>query len=175
MGGGPLPRRRRLTAPVASTAVADASDLAPNAGRFPPLPPERAEVWKRFQAWERPYFPTFVGVVLEELRTDYARMRLPFRPELDQPAGVVHGGAIATLVDTVVVPAIATGYDERPRMVTVTMDVQYRGAVVGEDMVAEGWVEQRGRSIVFCRADVRTAPDKLVATGTLVYKVSTGR
>jgi uncharacterized protein (TIGR00369 family) len=149
--------------------------LAPHADRFAVLPPERAEVWARYLAWEDVYFPTLVGVVLEELRTDYARMRLPWRPELNQPAGVVHGGAVATLVDTVVVPAIATGYEERQRMVTVTMNVEYRGAVVGEDMVAEGWVEQRGRSIVFCRADVRTPPDRLVATGSLVYKVSAPR
>ena len=149
--------------------------LAPNAGRFPPLPPERADVWSRYLAWEEVYLPTLLGIVLEELRTDYARMRLPWRPELNQPAGVVHGGALASLIDTVVVPTIATGYQDRQRMVTVTMNVEYRGAVVGEDMVAEGWVEQRGRSIVFCRADVRTAPDRLAATGALVYKVSEPR
>jgi uncharacterized protein (TIGR00369 family) len=151
--------------------TSEPEEFALHAARFPPLPPERADVWNRYLSWERVYFPNFVGIELEELRTDYARMRLRHRPELDQPAGVVHGGAVAALIDTVVVPAIASGYDERPRMLTVTMNVQYLGAVVREDAVAEGWVERRGRSIVFCRAEVRTAPDKVVATGTLVYKV----
>ena len=144
-----------------------------HADRFAPLSDEKLAIWAGFGAWDEVYFPTFVGLRVEELRTDYARMRLPYRPELDQPAGVVHGGAIATLIDTVVVPAIGTAYDERPRMLTVAMNVQYLGAVVEEDAVGEGWVEQRGRSIVFCRAEVRGASsERLCANATLVYKVS---
>ena len=113
-----------------------------------------------------------VGLVLEEVRSGYGRMRLPYRPELRQPAGVVHGGAIATLIDTVVVPAVGGVYEERPRMLTIGMNVRYLGALVAEDAVGEGWVEQRGRSIVFCRAEVRSGSGALVADGTLVYKVS---
>ena len=106
------------------------------------------------------------------MRHDYARMRLPFRPELNQPAGVVHGGAIATLVDTAVVPAIASGYAERRPFFTVNMLVQYLEPIVTEDAIAEAWVEKRGRSTVFCRVEVRTPSGKLAATGALVYKVS---
>lgn len=145
------------------------------AERFPPLPPDRAATWSRFGRWDTTYFPTLVGLEVEEIRTDYCRMRLPFRPELNQPAGVVHGGAIATLVDTVVVPAVGSGYDAMPRMVTVTMNVQFLGAVAGCDAVAEGWVEQRGRSLVFCRAEVRTDDGRPAANATLVYKVDPNR
>ncbi len=145
---------------------------APNAHRFDRLPAARAAAWASFPSWERTYFPNLVGLVVEELRADYCRMRLPWRPELDQPAGVVHGGAIATLIDTVVVPAVGGGYDEHRRMLTLTMDVQYLGAVAGVDAVAEGWVERRGRSVVFCAAEVRVPSGRLVAKGSLVYKVS---
>jgi uncharacterized protein (TIGR00369 family) len=110
-----------------------------------------------------------------ERRTDYCRLRLPYRPELDQPAGVVHGGAIATLIDTVVVPPVGTAYDAGWQYVTVTMDIQYLGAVVREDAIAEGWVEQRGRSLVFCGAEVVTASGRRAAKGTLTYKVSPPR
>ncbi len=142
------------------------------AARFPALPPERAERWAGFLRWEdQTYFPVLVGLQMEELRLGYARMRLPYRPELLQPAGVVHGGALATLIDTVVVPAVGSGYDEPMRLLTVTMTVSYLGAVMaGQDAVAEGWVVKRGRSTVFCRAEVRTAAD-LVAAGDLVYAV----
>lgn len=143
----------------------------PRADRFSPLPPERAALWANFARWDTVYFPRLVGLVLEEVRQDYARMRLPFRPELNQPAGVVHGGAIATLVDTVVVPAVGSAYPERRIMVTVDMHLQYLDAVRGEDALAEGWIEKRGRSLVFCRAEVVTAAGVLAATGTLVYKV----
>src|SRR3954454_1330884 len=144
-----------------------------HADRFAPLPPEKAAIWKKFGAWDQTYFPTFVGLKVEELRSDYARIRLPYRPELNQPAGVVHGGAIATHIDTVVVPAIGTHYDSMPRMLTVSMNVQYLGAIVEEDAIGEGWVEQRGRSIVFCRVEVTGATSgRTCASATLVYKVS---
>lgn len=154
--------------------MTDAAALtAPNAHRFPTL--EDAEVqarWDRFpRGWERPYFPTLVGLELEEVRTDYARMRLPFRPELEQPAGVVHGGAIATLIDTVVVPAVGQAYGIGWAYFTIQMDIRYIGAVVGQDAIAEGWIEQRGRTLIFCRAEVRTPDGKLAADGTITYTV----
>jgi uncharacterized protein (TIGR00369 family) len=110
---------------------------------------------------------------VEEVRTDYCRMRLPFRQLLNQPAGVVHGGAIATLIDTVVVPAIAMAYPTFPGMLTLHMGVNYIGAVMGVDAVAEGFVIRRGRKNVFCRAEVRLPDGTLAATGDLVYAVRT--
>lgn len=143
-----------------------------HADRFEPLPEQLAALWSGFGRWDQVFFPTLVGLELEEVRSGYGRMRLPYRPELQQPAGVVHGGAIATLIDTVVVPAVGGIYEERPKMLTISMNIRYLGALVAEDAVAEGWVEQRGRSIVFCRAEVRSAAGAMVADGTLVYKVS---
>jgi uncharacterized protein (TIGR00369 family) len=147
-------------------------DLAPNAHRFPPLEADRAKVWSKFpHGWDRTYFPNLVGLVTEEIRTDYARMRLPFRPELEQPAGVVHGGAIATLIDTVVVPAVGQAYGLGWAYFTINMDIRFLSAVNGEDAIAEGWIDQRGRSMIFCRAEVRTASGTLAADGTLTYTV----
>jgi uncharacterized protein (TIGR00369 family) len=145
---------------------------APNAARFLPLAAERAPLWQSFGRWPTVYFPRFVGIDLEEVRTDYARMRLPFRPELNQPAAVMHGGAIATLIDTVVVPAIGSGYDEPRALFTIQMQVEYLEPISGEDAVAEGWIEKRGRSTVFCRVEVRSGSGTLAAIGTLIYKVS---
>lgn len=144
------------------------------ADRFEPLPPEKLALWDSFGTWDdQIWFPKVVGLEVEEIKADYCRMRLPYRPELRQPAGVVHGGAIATLIDTVVVPAVGAPYDERPQLLTVTMNIRFRGAVVEEDVVAEGWIDQRGRSMVFCGAEcVGATSGTVVADGTLVYKVS---
>lgn len=143
----------------------------PDPAEFDELPPARAAAWSRFGRWETVYFPSLVGLTVDEVRLDYCRMRLPYRPELDQPAGVVHGGALATLIDTVVVPAIGGGYDEVPVMLTLSMNIAYVGAVRGEDAVAHGWVTRRGRSVVFCEAAVVSASGAPAATGSLVYQV----
>jgi len=147
------------------------SDLAPNASRFEPLTAEQAARWTEFPGVATVYFPGLVGLKLEEVRRDYSRMRLPFRPELRQPGGVVHGGALATLIDTVVVPAIASAYPEPRPLLTISLSTQFLGAVKDEDAVAEGWVERRGRSVVFCRVELRNARGELSATASVVYKV----
>jgi uncharacterized protein (TIGR00369 family) len=145
--------------------------LAPDPESFEPAPPERVALWRNFGRWEEPLFPQLVGLQVEEIRLDYCRMRLPYRPELNQPAGVVHGGALATLIDTVVVPAVASAYDRIPMMLTLNMTVQYLGAITGEDAVADGWIVRRGRSVCFCEALVRTATGAVAATGQLTYTV----
>ncbi len=141
------------------------------ADRFEPLPDDVLERWSTFGRWpDRQYFPSLLGLTIEELRADYCRMRLPFRPEHEQPAGVVHGGALATLMDTVVVPAIGSAYGPETQYMTVTMNLSYIGAVREADVVAEGWVTRRGRSTVFCRAEA-TCDGRLVMEGSLVYAV----
>jgi acyl-coenzyme A thioesterase PaaI-like protein len=51
------------------------------------------------------------------------------------------------------------------------MSLQFLAAIRGEDAIAEGWVEKRGRSTCFCRVEVRTASGDLAATASVVYKV----
>jgi uncharacterized protein (TIGR00369 family) len=143
------------------------------ASQFPPLPPEAAERWAGYGRWDEPYLPKLLGFEVEEVRTDYCRMRLPWRQEITQPAGVAHGGAIAALIDSVVVPAIGSHYPDRRAFATIDVHVQFLGPLVDEDAIAEGWVTQRGRSIVFCEAEVRGASSgRAVARGALAYKVS---
>ncbi len=141
------------------------------ADRFDPLPDEALERWATFGNWpDRTYFPGLVGLQIEEMRADYCRMRLPHRPELEQPFGAVHGGALATLVDTVVVPAIGSAYGPEVQYVTVSMNINYVGAVVEQDAVAEGWVTKRGRTMACCRAEA-TSAGKTVVEASLVYAI----
>ena len=145
--------------------------VAPNRDRFPELAEDRKKWWIKFPNFKKPVFPSHLGIELEELREDYARLKLGFRQEWTHPAGVVHGGVIASLIDTVVVPAIGSGYDDRPDLLTINMQVQYMGAVIDQDLYAEGWVTKRGRSVVFAEAAVRGADGRIAATGTLAYTV----
>ena len=143
------------------------------ADRFHTLNEEAVARWMGYGLWEREYFPKLVGLFVEEVKKDYCRMRLPFRPALEQPAGVVHGGAIASLIDSVVVPAIGAVYDANTMFSTIDLHAQYLNALKGEDAVAEGWIVQRGRSIVFCDAEVVGATTgKVIARGHMTYKVT---
>lgn len=136
---------------------------------FPPLDPDVAARWSSFPHWEgKTYFVNIAGLEVEELRTDYARMTMPFRESNLQAAGLMHGGAIATLIDTVVVPAIGTGLPEGSLWSTIELHVQYHRPLLS-DAVAEGWVVKRGKSIIFTRAEVADTEGRVVAAGTATY------
>ena len=150
------------------------SELYPRASEFEILATEVVERWKNFGQWERVYFPKLVGLRVEETRLGYCRMVMPFREELEQPMGIVHGGAIATLIDASVVPAIGSAYDNSVGYSTVDLHVQYHNALVKEDAVAEGWVTKRGRSVVFCETEVTgRSSGKRIARGLMTYNIST--
>jgi uncharacterized protein (TIGR00369 family) len=142
------------------------------AEQFAMLSPGQRARWENFGKWETEWSPKFLGIEVEEIRRVYARMRLPYRPEFRQPAGVVHGGVIASMIDTVVVPPVGSAYDEPRQIFTIDMQVRYLAPIIDDDIVAEGWIVQRGRQIVFCEAEIRAGSGTLAATGTLVYKVS---
>ncbi len=135
------------------------------------LDPARTEQWNRFLSPDRVFLPTHLGLVLEEVRVGYARLRLPMRPEICQVAGLIHGGALAALIDTSAVPAVGTFYDQQPDMITVSMTVDYCGAVKGQDALAEAWVRSGGNSLAFVQAEVRAEDGSLAVAASLVFKV----
>lgn len=140
-----------------------------NAAEHETVAPELEQVLK--ERLNNAPFPKFLGMELEEVRKDYARMTLSYRPELNQPAGIVHGGALMSLIDTVVVSAILSNVPGIPeRLVTIDAHTHFLAPVIQMDMVAEAVVRKRGRKIVFLFVEVRTPDGTLVADGTVSYK-----
>jgi uncharacterized protein (TIGR00369 family) len=143
------------------------------ADQYEPLPDDAAARWAKFGKSEVVFYPMLLGLEVEETRIDYCRMRMPFKPELLHPGGIVHGGAIASLMDAVLVPAVGSVLGPDDRFSTVDLHVQYIGAVKDEDVVAEGWVTKRGRSVVFCESEALGATSgRLIARSVLTYNVS---
>ena len=143
------------------------------AEQFEPLSPDVTARWSKFGHWDRVFFPSLLGMTVQDVRVDYCRMLMPYKPELDQPAGLVHGGAIASLLDAVVVPAVGAAYGREARYSTVDLHVQFLTTVTGHDIVAEGWVVKRGRTVVFCESEaVDAVTGKVAARSLLTYNVT---
>lgn len=141
-----------------------------NANEHETVAPELEQVLK--ERINNAPFPKFLGMELEEVRKDYARMRVTYRDEMNQPAGIVHGGVTMSLIDTVVVSAILSNVPGIPdRLVTIDAHTHFLAPVIQMDMVAEAVVRKRGRKIVFLFVEVRTPDGTLVADGTVAYKV----
>ncbi|RJQ29149.1 MAG: PaaI family thioesterase [Peptococcaceae bacterium] len=94
--------------------------------------------------------------------------------EHTQLAGVVHGGAVASLIDSAVAAAI--GGLEMPKigMATIEMKVNYLAPVLpGDELVADARIIQNGRKIVVGTVEVFNQKRHLVAFGTATYMIKT--
>jgi len=121
-------------------------------------------------ATDEPFFD-LLGLQPEEATTDLGRMRLPFKADLQQARGLVHGGAIASLVDSAGVLAIKATMPEAIGGSTVSMTVNYLAPAQNIDLVAEARIIRRGRSLVFLDVDVFAPSGERIAKGQLTYKV----
>jgi len=118
-------------------------------------------------------FVVKLGIVAEVLEADGVRLRLPWDPTNTTLGDMVHGGAIATLADLTVMAAAWCGAPapESLRGVTVSMALDYLAPARSTDLIGEGRVLRRGRSLVNCEADVRRADGELVAKAIATYKL----
>jgi uncharacterized protein (TIGR00369 family) len=137
---------------------------------FAPIPPARERAIRERLNGEP--FLALLGLRFEEIRGGYARCRMPFRADLLQGGGVVHGGAIASLLDSVGIGAILSAADERPRrLVTLSLSIQLLAAVVDADVVAEARLRRRGRRVAFLDVEARDPSGREVAHAEIVALV----
>ena len=117
--------------------------------------------------------PAALGITLESIEPDQARLALPYADRLATVGDVIHGGAIATLADTAAMAA-AWATEDVPDGVagaTVSLALSYLAAARG-DLIAEARVTRRGRRLCFVDVEVRDAGDTAVASAQAVYQLA---
>lgn len=84
------------------------------------------------------------------------------------PIGVVHGGLVCTLADTVTACAVHSTLDAGTAYTSIDLNVSYLRPVTAQsgELVATGTVTRMGRRVGFARAEVVDAAGRLVATAT---------
>ncbi len=134
-------------------------------------PTDAGEFIRRFLPTS-PYV-AHLGMRLVEMRADEATLALPFSNEVVTIGNTVHGGAIASLIDTTAMVAAWSGAPtpEQLRGTTVGLTVSYLAAANAEDLLATARVLRRGRSLVYLDVDVRVPSGRAVAKGLVTYKV----
>ena len=84
------------------------------------------------------------------------------------PLGIVHGGAMCTLLDTATGCALHTTLPKGVSYTSVEIKVNYLKAVTADSgtLTAVGTVVKAGSRIGFAEANISDAAGKLVATAT---------
>ncbi len=84
------------------------------------------------------------------------------------PIGVVHGGLVCTLLDSVIGCAVHTTLPAGVGYTSIGLTVNYLRPVTADSgaLTAVGRVTKPGRRVAFADGDVRDAAGRLVATAT---------
>ena len=114
-----------------------------------------------------------IGLVLDDIGEDRADVRLPWSEANTTYADIVHGGAIAALVDATVMATAWAGapLPEKMRGVTVSLSTEFVDTARAEDVVGRGVVVRRGRNLCSVDVTVVGADERVVAKAIATYKL----
>jgi uncharacterized protein (TIGR00369 family) len=116
-------------------------------------------------------FYQLLRITLDQLDTGFARFRMPFRKELTQVNGVVHGGAIAALADTAVAFALMTLVQRGERVTTVEFKINFLAPVDNGEMIGEARVVNKGKRLALADMEVKDEKGKIIAKGAATYMI----
>jgi len=113
----------------------------------------------------------------ERVEPDCVTVRLPYRADVTTIGDLVHGGAIASLVDVAATAACWASPEIPPgaRGTTIGFTIHFLAAARAQDLVATARVLQRGGSISIVEVDVRGTDGLAASRATVTYKLSKAR
>src|SRR3954463_14440085 len=115
-------------------------------------------------------FTAHLGVRIEEASADRAVATLEHRAELCTAGGVLHGGALMSLADSLGAVVTFLGLPEGATTATITSTTQLMRPATS-DVTARATALHRGRTTVTVQTSMYDAEDRLVAQTTQIQAV----
>lgn len=110
-----------------------------------------------------------LGIEPVEFDVGKAVLTLPMHEKLRQPYGLLHGGAIASLIDTATAFAVVSVLPEDEKATTVDLTLQYLRPHTTGIITCTAKITRAGKRLLFVSAEVVNEENKLVATALSTY------
>ncbi len=120
-------------------------------------------------------FPSHLRMKLDTISLDQATVKLETAQCHLQPFGIVHGGVMATLIDTATFWSVFLRLPEDAGLVNIDLKLNYLKSIASGVMAAEGRCIRAGRSINYAEASVKDSEGNLIAHGTSTLMVLPGK
>lgn len=114
-------------------------------------------------------FVKLLGIEVVGVDEGMCRVRLPYHERLEQYYHIIHGGVIASLVDTAMYLAQTTLNGITKNTVTTEMKVNFLASARQEDLFAEARILKNGRNIIYGDTRITGRSEKLIAHATVTY------
>ena len=120
-------------------------------------------------------FPKHMAMRLCEIEPDRAVIELGTGRCHLQAYGIVHGGVLATLIDTATFWSVYLNIPEDAGLVNIDLKLNYLQPVENGRLTAEGRAIRSGNTICYAESDVWNARGDLVAHGTSTLMIIPGK
>jgi uncharacterized protein (TIGR00369 family) len=121
--------------------------------------PDAAYAERIRASFARQRIMALLGAEIAQVEPGSCTIRLPFREDLTQQHGYVHGGIVGTIADSAAGYAGMTLAAAGTSVLTVEYKLNLLAPAEGEALVARGRVVRPGRTLVITQADVATVRD----------------
>lgn len=131
-----------------------------------PVHPNPDYIQKLIETVNTSPFPEHMSMRLASIALDAATVELQTGRCHLQPYNIVHGGVIATLIDTVTFWAVFMRLPQKTGLVNIDLKLNYLKPVESGLLTAEGGAIRNGKTISYAEARVFDAHQDLIAHGT---------
>ncbi len=114
-------------------------------------------------------YARLIGLELGAMKPGEASLHLAIRDELKQNQGVVHGGAVASLIDTAAAFAVVTQLESGERVTTTDLTIHYLRPITSGRLTATARIIRGGRRLFVLSVEVRNAQEVMIATAVTGY------
>jgi len=137
--------------------------------------PNEAYIEKLIEMVNTSPFPSHLRMKLDTISLDQATVKLETAQCHLQPFGIVHGGVMATLIDTATFWSVFLRLPEDAGLVNIDLKLNYLKSIASGIMTAKGRCIRAGRSINYAEASVEDKEGNLIAHGTSTLMVLPGK
>jgi uncharacterized protein (TIGR00369 family) len=120
-------------------------------------------------------YPRHLRMQLVSISVDQAEVKLKTEKCHLQPFGIVHGGVLATLIDTATFWSVFLRLPEDAGLVNIDLKLNYLKSISTGIMTAQGRCIRAGRTINYAEASIKDKEGTLVAHGTSTLMVLPGK
>jgi uncharacterized protein (TIGR00369 family) len=110
-----------------------------------------------------------LGMVASSEAPGTSRVVLPFRDDLVQLYGGVHGGALLSMADAAISVALATTFDADETTATVDVSMSFLAPVGRRDVEGVGTLVRRGRRVAFAECVLRAGGEEIARAKGILY------
>lgn len=120
--------------------------------------------------------PFYKTIAMEVEKTDKkgSLLKVKLKKKHNNMLGIVHGGVIASLLDSTCSMSVVPFLGEGETIVTMGLQIQYFSLMKSEEVIGRGTVIHYGRRMAYAEAEILDQRRQIVAKGSASFMIIKG-